>query len=108
MGGGNLASGVVVRENEVLVGQLTENQLWRLVEIDLWFPLLAASMWLAAIYLGLTLRLCILSTVFLLGVEDLVDVGDSYIIFHLAGYLVPTGCLLPSFGLSKLPLVPSL
>jgi hypothetical protein len=78
--GGNVTTSVVISENELLVGQLAEDQLWRLIKRRLLFLLLAAPWsWLAFVCLCLAHCLCVGEQVVivLLAVEYPVDIGST-------------------------------
>jgi len=71
---------VVIGENELLVGQLTEDQLWRLIKRCLLFLFLAAPWsWLAFVCLCLAHCLCIGQQVAIifLAIEYPIDIGST-------------------------------
>lgn len=97
MGGGNVTAGVVVGENELLVGQLSEDQLWRFIKGHLLLLLLASS-WLLLACISICLARCLcVKDIVLLTVEDFVNVGGAWIFLNLALSLSQRERRLPLF-----------
>lgn len=67
------ATSIVLSENELLVGQLTEYQLWWLIQRRLLLAFLAAAGLLASVSFGWTC-LGVKDAIFLAAIEELVDV----------------------------------